>query len=124
MFWIPAILIFLFEGVMPLFTFNSEMAKQGISALGYPEYFGYMLVAFKVIGSILLVAPFVPKRLKEWVFAGFAFDFICAFISLVVVYGFGSMIILPLVALVVLAIAYVGYHKLNPDTAAPAAMQA
>lgn len=117
MFWVPAILIFLFEGVMPALTFNSDMAKEGIRSLGYPEYFGYMLAAFKVIGSILLIAPIVPKRLKEWVFAGFTFDFICAFVSLVVVTGFNATAFIPLIALVILAIAYMGYHKLNPDIA-------
>lgn len=116
MFWIPAVLIFLFEGVMPAFTFNSELAKEGIRALGYPEYFGYMLVVFKVLGSLLLVIPAVPKRFKEWVFAGFTFDFICAFVSIVVVSGgFVSAALLPVVALVVLAVAYFGYHKMNPD---------
>ncbi len=120
MFWIPAVLIFLFEGVLTAFTSNSEMAKEGIRALGYPEYFGYVLVVFKVIGSLLLVIPIVPKRLKEWVFAGFTFDFLFAFLSIVIVTGFNAGAILPNVALVLLGVAYVGYHKLHPDTVATA----
>lgn len=115
MFWVPAILIFLFEGVMPALTFNSEMAKEGITGLGYPAYFGVMLMVFKVLGSLLLVIPVVPKRLKEWVFAGFTFDFVSAFVSLVVVGGFNATAFLPIFALAVLAVAYVGYHKMNPD---------
>ncbi len=42
--------------------------------LGYPEYLLTMLGLAKLVGAPLLVAPGLP-RLKEWVYAGFAFDF-------------------------------------------------
>lgn len=35
-FWVTTTLIFLFEGVMPAFTSQTEMAKEGIRHLGYP----------------------------------------------------------------------------------------
>ena len=44
-YWTATILIFLFEGVMPALTSQTEMAKEGISHLGYPAYFGVMLTA-------------------------------------------------------------------------------
>lgn len=43
-FWVTTVILFLFEGVMPALTFNSEMAKEGIRHLGYPEYFGTALI--------------------------------------------------------------------------------
>jgi len=106
-FWVSTGLIVLFEGVMPALTFQSEMAKQGIAQLGYPEYFGYMLTAFKVLGALALAIPQVPVRVKEWAYAGFGFDFIAAFVSLWVVGGFNSTLLLPVIAFAVLAGSYV-----------------
>jgi hypothetical protein len=80
-FWTATIFIALFEGVMPALTSQTELAKEGIKHLGYPEYFGNALVVFKVLGVLVLVFPQIPKRVKEWAYAGFAFDFIFATIS-------------------------------------------
>ncbi len=113
-FWTTTILIFLFEGVMPLFTFNTELAKEGIKHLGYPPYFGTALLVFKVLGALILVIPQIPKRVKEWAYAGFAFDFIFATISHSVVDGINFQSFFPLIVLGVLILSYVNYHKLNP----------
>lgn len=115
-FWIATILIFLFEGVMPAFTSQTEVAKEGIRHLGYPEYFGNALVVFKVLGSIGLVVPQIKGRFKEWIYAGFGFDFIFACISHWAVDGFGGQAIFPLVVLAILLISYIYYHKLNKAT--------
>ena len=112
-YWTTTTLIFLFEGVMPALTSHTEMAKEGITSLGYPLYFGTLLTVFKVLGSIILIVPQIPARLKEWAYAGFFFDFTFAFISLVVVYGFGGMAVTPLVVLLVLAVSYVSFHRLQ-----------
>ena len=37
-FWVTTGFIFLFEGMMPALTSQTEMAKEGIRHLGYPEY--------------------------------------------------------------------------------------
>ena len=112
-FWTATIIIFLFEGVMPALTSQTELAKEGIRHLGYPPYFGNALVVFKVLGSLALVIPRVPGRLKEWVYAGFTFDFIFACISHTVVDGFGAQSIFPLIILAILMVSYVYYHKIN-----------
>lgn len=112
-FWATTIMIFLFEGVLPAFTSTSEMAKEGIRHLGYPEYFGYMLATFKVLGSIVLIAPQFPKNVKEWAYAGFGFDFIAAFVSLVAVDGFSSLVAGPLIFMVILAASYHSFNKLQ-----------
>lgn len=112
-FWISTIIIFLFEGVMVAFTSHTEMAQQGITSLGYPLYFGTMLAVFKVLGSIVLIVPKFPKNVKEWAYAGFGFDFIAAFVSIWAVAGLSAMTFFPLVFLVILAISYVSYHKLQ-----------
>ena len=112
-FWSATVLIFLFEGVMPAFTSQTEVAKEGIRHLGYPEYFGHALVVFKVLGALALIIPQIKGRLKEWVYAGFTFDFIFASISHTAIDGFGFQSIFPLIVLGILAVSYVYYHKLN-----------
>lgn len=106
-FWTATIIIFLFEGVMPALTSQTELAKEGIRHLGYPDYFGTTLVVFKVLGSIALVIPSLPNRVKEWVYAGFAFDFIFATISHVIVSGWKPLSFFPLLIFAILIISYV-----------------
>ena len=113
LFWTTTILIFLFEGVIPAFTSQTEMAKEGIKHLGYPEYFGNALVVFKVLGALALIIPKVPSKIKEWTYAGFAFDFIFASISHFAVDGVGFQSFFPLIFLVILAISYHYYHKIE-----------
>ncbi|MDR7212350.1 DoxX family protein [Flavobacterium piscis] len=112
-FWTATILIFLFEGVMPALTSQSEMAKEGLRHLGYPEYFGNALVVFKILGVLALIIPQVPNRIKEWAYAGFAFDFIFASISHFAVDGFDFQGFFPLIVLAVLMISYSYHHKLE-----------
>ncbi|MFN6064103.1 MAG: DoxX family protein [Bacteroidota bacterium] len=112
-FWTATTIIALFEGVMPALTSQTELAKEGIRHLGYPEYFGNALVVFKILGVLALVIPQIPKRVKEWAYAGFAFDFIFASISHGAVDGMNVQTIFPMFVLGILAVSYVYYHKLN-----------
>ena len=48
--------------------------------LGYPDHLLTMLGAAKLVGAPLLLVDRFP-RLKEWVYAGFAFDFGGAIVS-------------------------------------------
>lgn len=116
-YWSTTILIFLFEGVMPALTSQTELAKQGISHLGYPLYFGNALVVFKVLGTLALIIPAVPKKLKELAYAGFIFDFLFASISHFAVDGLGYEGFFPLIVLAILMVSYTYYHKLQKTTA-------
>jgi len=112
-FWAATIIIFLFEGVMPAMTSQTELAKEGLKHLGYPPYFGNAIVVFKVLGVLALVIPQVPKRVKEWAYAGFAFDFIFATISHGSVDGLNAQTFFPLAIFGILIVSYLYYHKLN-----------
>ncbi len=112
-FWSTTGFLFLFEGVMPALTGHTEMAKEGIRHLGYPEYFGPILNIFKVIGSLLLIIPKVPSRLKEWSYAGFGFDFIFVAASIIAVDGLVGIAFLPFIAMAFLVASYITYHKLQ-----------
>lgn len=111
-FWISTGFIFLMEGVMPALTSQTELAKAGISHLGYPQYFGNALVIFKVLGVLALVIPNLPKRIKEWAYAGFIFDFLFASISHGVVDGINFQTFLPLIVLLILMVSYINYNRL------------
>lgn len=112
-FWTATILIFLFEGVMPALTSQTELAKEGFKHLGYPQYFGNALVVFKILGVLALVIPQVPKTIKEWAYAGFVFDFLFAAISHYAVDGLGFDAFFPFIVLAVLMVSYYYFHKLN-----------
>ena len=115
-FWATTGIIFLFEGVMPAFTSQSEMAKEGIRHLGYPEYFGVMLMVFKVLGALALIIPQIPNRIKEWAYAGFAIDFISAFVSTWAVDGLKPLTFFPIVFIGILVLSYVYYHRLRKNS--------
>ena len=46
---------------------------EAFAHLGFPDYFRVELAWAKLLGVVLLLAP-VPARLKEWAYAGFAFN--------------------------------------------------
>lgn len=114
LYWASTGLIFLFEGVMPALTSQTELAKEGIRHLGYPDYFGVALTVFKVLGALALILPQVPRRIKEWAYAGFTFDFLFASISHGAVDGFGVGVVFPLIVLAVLAVSYRFLPSIQP----------
>ena len=112
-YWIFTSFIVLLDGVMPALSFHTDLAKQGISHLGYPDYFRVLLTFFKVSGALILILPFFKGRIKEWAYAGFTFNFLSAFISHTAVDGLGVQSVFPLVALLILAGSYFYYNKIK-----------
>jgi len=49
--------------------------------LGFPDYFRIELVVLKIIGATVLLLPFTPMRVKEWVYAGFIIAMVSALIA-------------------------------------------
>ncbi|PZF70758.1 DoxX family protein [Taibaiella soli] len=114
-YWITTGLIVAFDGLIPALTFNTPLARAGISDLGYPDYFRILLTFFKVTGALVLILPFFKGRIKEWAYAGFTFNFVSAMISHTVVDGFGGQSILPIVALAILAVSYICYQQIQKE---------
>src|SRR5687768_9222978 len=80
-YWITTGLValaFLLSAVMYL-TQTDEVAK-GLAHLGYPRYLIPLLAVAKILGAIALLVPKFT-RLKEWAYAGIAFDLIGALVS-------------------------------------------
>jgi hypothetical protein len=57
------------------YLMRAEFMLERMSELGYPSYFMLILGAAKLLGIAALLAPGRPL-LKEWAYAGFAFDLI------------------------------------------------
>ena len=114
-FWISTSIIFLWEGLMPLGTllFAPEYANAGTKPLGYPDYFAYALIICKVLGATAIMIPKLPVKLREWAYAGLAFDLIFATYSHIVVDGNIGFIMLPVIIGIILAVSYIYKNKIN-----------
>jgi hypothetical protein len=77
---------------------------QDMAHLGYPAYFLAILGTWKLLGSLVILAPGLP-RLKEWAYAGMVFDATSAALSRAAVGDGAVTIIVPLIitALVLLS---------------------
>ncbi len=84
--------------------------------LGYPTYVAPLLGVLKLSGAVALLVPRLG-RLKEWAYAGFAFDFLGATVSHLAV-GDGVATIVPLI---VLSGLLTGSYLLRSDGALPVA---
>jgi hypothetical protein len=92
---------------------------EGARRLGYPDYLLTILGAAKLVGAPILLVQRFP-HLKEWVYAGFSFDFGGAIISHTLS---GDTLLQTLPAILcgaLLALSYASYRirgsaKLSPD---------
>ncbi len=48
-YWATTGIVFLFDTVVPALTSHTELAKQGIARLGYPDYFRIQLTVLKLL---------------------------------------------------------------------------
>ena len=90
---------------------HAQPMLDGVTALGYPPYILTILGPFKILGVIVLAIPGF-RRLKEWAYAGFFFDFSGACLSHI--YN-GDTIDLVLPAFIATLI-LLGSYALRPDS--------
>ncbi|MDB4943233.1 MAG: hypothetical protein JWP97_2767 [Labilithrix sp.] len=64
-------------GLVEVFTGGPASVAQTLTMLGYPLYIMKILGSAKVLGGLAILSGRFPK-LKEWAYAGFAFDFLGA----------------------------------------------
>jgi uncharacterized membrane protein YphA (DoxX/SURF4 family) len=65
------------SGIPELFTSGPQATVQILHTLGYPLYLMKILGLSKILGAVAILAGRFP-RLKEWAYAGFAFDLLGA----------------------------------------------
>ncbi len=85
-----------------------------MTQLGYPHYFIPMIGVAKVLGVIAILIPGYP-RIKEWAYAGLAFDLLGALYSIIAVESPVAGWIFMILPLGFLAASYIYYHKLSDE---------
>ena len=105
-YWTATILIALsmLSGVAAYLA-RAEEPLRGMAELGYPAYFVLLLGIWKLLGGLALLAPRLPL-LKEWAYAGIAFDLTGAAFSHAAIGHPAAKVIVPLVILGIAAASY------------------
>jgi len=111
-YWTSTILFAsLFTTTGTLYLLHAHTFVKRATDLHYPLYVLDIIGTAKILGAITLVIPRF-RRLKEWAYAGFAFDFIGAVWSHLYVQGFGEYLLI-LVPLSILMLSYISFHRLQ-----------
>jgi hypothetical protein len=84
---------------------GAEVQLRGMAELGYPAYFVTILGVLKVLGALAIVTSRFP-RLREWAYAGIAFDLIGAAASHAAVGHSAVKVAVPLVILAIMAVSW------------------
>ena len=112
-YWIVTILFVAFM----IFTAIPEVMNTAESLafmdhLGYPHYFNPFIGVAKFLGCIGILITGFP-RVKEWAYAGLAFDLTGAIYSMIAVDGFQVPMLFMLVPVVLGTISYMFYHRVR-----------
>lgn len=78
--------------------------------LGYPDYFIPFIGVMKVLGCIAILIPGFP-RIKEWAYAGLAFDLLGAIYSIIATGGIAVSELFLLLPISFLILSYSLHHK-------------
>lgn len=93
---------------------QQEAGKEVFKHLGYPMYMLIIVGVAKLLGAVSILQNKYAV-VKEWAYAGFAINFIGAFVSRAFVGDGVSLLIPPLVALVIMFIPYILWKKLQAN---------
>ena len=97
-------------GVVQIIHMDEEVQK--MTTLGYPTYFLTIIGIWKILGVVAVLLPKFPL-VKEWAYAGFAFNFISATVAHAVVSGLNFLSFFPLIIFGILIVSYVSWHKMQ-----------
>ncbi|MBP7806315.1 DoxX family protein [Candidatus Gracilibacteria bacterium] len=111
-FWVSTILVAFFT-VPSIFVVNLPSSIEMFNHLGVgADWFRWELEAAKTIAGLILLAPFIKGRIKEWAYVGLGIDFISAGIALGAVDGIAAGVPI-LLFVAILAVSYISYHKIQ-----------
>jgi hypothetical protein len=79
-FWLVTLLFCMQIGFTAYAQLVLPQVAGAFTELGFPDYFRVQLAWAKILGILLLLAP-LPARLKEWTYAGFAFNIVAALMA-------------------------------------------
>ena len=85
--------------------------------LGYPNYIIPFLGVAKLLGIIAILIPGYP-RIKDWAYAGLAYDLIGATYSVIATDGLQVQLLVMLLPIGFLILSYVLHHKIAQSASA------
>lgn len=89
----------------------SEQSVQFMNGyLGIPNYMTQFISIAKLMGVIAILVPGFP-RIKEWAYAGFAFDLVGAVYSMIAVGGMNAGVLFMLIPIGLGTASYIFFHK-------------
>ncbi len=112
-YWVTTSLISLGSLLAVYWYFTDIKIVESYQHFGFPSYFRIQVAIAKLIGAIVLIAPFFPAKVKEWAYAGFGILFISASIVHYMVGDPTANIIVPFINLIILTISNIYYSKIN-----------
>jgi hypothetical protein len=111
-YWATTAIISLMMAFSAFSYLSSPDMVKAFQFLGFPSYFRVELATAKFIGVLILLIPAIPARVKEWAYAGFGIVFISAVVAHISS-GDNGGAIAPIVAMIILSISYITYHRLK-----------
>jgi len=110
-YWVSTGLLALF--ILPgIFFMNSPEAAEGTKHLGIPHWLAMEIGIGHFIGGLILILPFIGKRIKEWAYVACGIKYLSALIGHIAVDGLIPMSFSPLVVFAILLCSYISYHKM------------
>jgi hypothetical protein len=79
-YWVVTVLLCLQLGFTAYAQLTLPQVAEAFTHLGFPSYFRVQLSWAKLLGVVVLLTP-LPARLKEWAYAGFAFNLVSALVA-------------------------------------------
>lgn len=116
-YWITTSLVTLSLLMAGMMYFTNPEVSAGFAHLGFPDYFRKELGIAKIIGALVLILPMVPRNVKEWAYAGIGITFISASIAHSASGDPSSAVITPVVQLLIVAVSYWSYARIQAQRA-------
>jgi hypothetical protein len=95
---------------------TSSHEQQVIAHLHFPSYFRVELAFCKAAGGLALVFPFIPARVKEWVYAGFFNIMVSAVIAHLASGDGPRSATAPILVGCLVAASYLSYRQTRPHS--------
>lgn len=110
LYWLSTALVALLSVSAAIIYFTNAEIAATFTRFGFGDWFRVELGIAKLLGSLALLLPMVPMRVKEWAYAGFAITFLSATIVHVLMDG-AAAAFAPLFLLGLLVVSYLALHR-------------
>jgi len=80
-YWISTGLISVFLALSTYTYFFSQVTKEGLRDLGFPDFFIIQLGILQLVAAIILLVPNLPMYLKDWAYAGVGLFLLTALVA-------------------------------------------